>query len=690
VSQHIPRPSDLESAPLRHRFEDTFNPPALTNFLGVAQVDHDLTAIRSVSFPPLGSGDTITGVLFLDGRLFRSYAAEVTVRWRPDRVVRLARFGDLELETVTACVPGETAVVVDIAARNLGTRGRQVQLGLALASAVTVSREPWRWASPPSRPNRLERAGTALVGVCAETGAACVQGVDTTCSWIADNTLEVTLDLSAGETRRIGFVHALGETAADARALFDRLAGDVGHAIAEAEALWTRELEDVFQRDGASFSGSLPVLETDSDALRRLYWTGLVGVMYMRRDNPVSALGRTYDTLLPRYWQTTTFIWDYSLSSVLHALLDPTPMRRHLEHWIGTDIHAHYGTEWLTGSPIGVWYSVNDYAMTRLVRDYVRWTGDRDWLATSVATPDGAVRPIGEHVRSWARHWQTLRGSSSLADYGGVDNLLECVSTYTHEVASLNATNVWCLRVAAQAAALSGDEPAAAALRAEADALVQEVLELYVEGAGYWSARQPDGRLVPVRHCYDFQTTGFALADDLGPERRRELVDFFVRELRTDTWMRALSPFDPDAATSVRADHQWNGAYTAWPAEAAQALFRLGADEVALDWLPGLAESTAEGPFAQGHFVAGLVPTSHGGSPKGPPQPPYLMDWACSSSGSFVGMVLEGVFGVDVGLDGSVGATPRVARLDPDARLRGLVVGGRSYDVTAHGIAPSP
>jgi hypothetical protein len=234
-----------------------------------------------------------------------------------------------------------------------------------------------------------------------------------------------------------------------------------------------------------------------------------------------------------------------------------------------------------------------------------------------------------------------------------------------------------------------GEHDRAELLRREAAELAERVLELYVPGAGHWSARQPDGRLVPVRHCYDFQTTGMALAEDLVETRRRELVDFFVRELRTPTWMRALSASDPDAATSVRLDHQWNGAYTAWPAEAAQALFRLGADDVALDWLHGLAKSTAEGPFAQGHFVEGIVAASHDGAPKGPPQPPYLMDWACSSSGSYVGLVLEGVFGIDVGLDSSVRARPRVAALDPDARLRRLVVGGRSYDVDAQGVGPA-
>lgn len=680
----LPTLDDLASAPLRHRFEDMFNPPGLTNFLGAAQVDHDLVAIRSVSYPPLGVGDTITGTLFVDGRMLRSLAPEITVQWRPDRVLRRTRVGDLELETTTVCPPGETAVAVEIRVRNCGP-SRQVELGLALASTVTMMREPWRWSSPPSRPNRTERGARALVGRCAKTGAACVQGVDRAVEWAGDNLLQVRETLGAGETARFGFVFVVGETIDEAQAAFARLAADVPGAIRAAEELWRTELRGVFEHGGGGFSGSLPVLETESEALRRLYWLGLLGVMYMRRDSPHSVLGRTYDTLMPRYWQTTTFIWDYSLSSVLHALLDPEPMRRHLEHWIGIDIHAHYGTEWLTGSPIGVWYSVNDYAMTRLVRDYVRYSGDRAWLERELVAAEGPARPVADHVRDWSRHWRSLRGNGGLADYGGVDNLLECVSTYTNEVASLNATNVWCLRSAAEIELLRGNDREARRLRAEADELVRELLELYVPGTGYWNTRRPDGRLVPVRHCYDFQTAGLGLAEDLDAGRRRELVDFFVRELRTPAWMRALSAADPDAATSLRPDHQWNGAYTAWPSEAALALFRLGAADVVLEWLPGLARSTAEGPFAQGHFVEGLVPSSHDGAPKGPPQPPYLMDWACSSSGSFVGMVLEGVFGIDVRLDGSVTAHPSIAALDPDARLRGLVVAGTSYDVDARG-----
>ena len=70
---NIPTVHDLASDPLVHRFDEMFNPPGLTNFLGAAQVDHDLAAVRSIAFPPLAQGETVTGNLFVDGRLFRSY-----------------------------------------------------------------------------------------------------------------------------------------------------------------------------------------------------------------------------------------------------------------------------------------------------------------------------------------------------------------------------------------------------------------------------------------------------------------------------------------------------------------------------------------------------------------------------------------------------------------------------------------
>ena len=360
-------------------------------------------------------------------------------------------------------------------------------------------------------------------------------------------------------------------------------------------------------------------------------------------------------------------------------------MRKHIEHWIDLDTHKHFGTAWLTGGPVGQWYSVNDFAMTRLVRDYVRFTGD--------AGVPGRVEWVrsrsSEHLHDWATAWRGLRGEHALADYGGIDNLLECVSTYTHEVASFNAANVWSLRVAAEVADALGDADRAELLRKEADEQAGHVNELYVEGEGFWHARQPDGSTVPVRHCYDFNIVGTTIADDLstrpsGPRWWRS-SSASCRRRSGCARSRRRTPMRPSASgptTSGTAPTR-----PGRPTPAARS-FALGRGDVALDWLPGLARTANQGPVRQAHFVEEAEPLMAGGARKSPPQFPYLIDWACSSSGSWVSLILEGVFGVEVALDGTVTANPQVAALDPDARLTGLRVGPTTYDVTADGVTP--
>ncbi|UPL19115.1 hypothetical protein [Microbacterium aurugineum] len=259
------------------------------------------------------------------------------------------------------------------------------------------------------------------------------------------------------------------------------------------------------------------------------------------------------------------------------------------------------------------------------------------------------------------------------------------MSSYTHEVASLNAANVWSMRTAASLAELQGDSASAADLRAEAEALLPAVIARYVPGEGIFTAGQPDGTQLPVRHCYDFSVVGTTIADDLTPGVRDDMVSFFQRELQTDNWMRALSPWDADASYSPRPDHQWNGAYPAWPADAGRALAALGAPEVLTSWVEGLSRTANQGPMGQAHFVEEAVPGINGGARKAPPQLPYIIDWSCSSSGAWIELVIEALFGVSVAADGTVRAAGCVAALDPQAVLRGLRVGERHYDIHASG-----
>ena len=62
---------------------------------------------------------------------------------------------------------------------------------------------------------------------------------------------------------------------------------------------------------------------------------------------------------------------------------------------------------------------------------------------------------VHQYLAKYATNFKRFRTASGLSDYGGLNNLLECVNTYLHEVASLNAANVYNLRFAAELAELA-------------------------------------------------------------------------------------------------------------------------------------------------------------------------------------------------------------------------------------------
>lgn len=699
----IPTVHDFTSGEIVDRFDDMINPPGLTNHVVVAQVDHDVVAIRSLNMPPVSQGDCVTGRLYLGGRLAQSYGEPVTHEWRPDRVARSTQIDGWLIETVTVVPPETPGVLVRVSVTNHG-EARGLDLGLWLDSQA-VKTVPWRRAEPPRGHNRLVRDGARRRGepaspptgmeymgaleptadVSTLQGLVRIDGTDIDDTSAEDGLLRLRTPLAAGERWEGAFVALIGDEGVDLRPTFDALALDVDGAIAASERHWDRALRDLFTPETDLTSGALPMLETSNEAMLRLYWWGAMGTLWFRRENPAGVRPRHYDTLMPRYWQTTTFIWDYSLSSMVHALSDPDEMHGQLLHWIGLDINEHFGTEWLTGGPAGNWYSVNQYAMVRLVHDYVTITGDTAFLDEEVVA-GGRRLSVGDHVRQWALEWQGKRVNSELADYGEIDNLLECVSTYVHEVASLNAANVWCMRIAAELSRTQGLESEATKLERLADELVPAIMTLYRQGEGFFNTRHPDGTLVPVRHCYDFSTVGTTIADDLAGDVRRDMLRFFDEELRTPSWLRALSASDGNAGFSLRPDHQWNGAYPAWPADSARAAIQLGGPELVADWLPGLARTANQGPPGQAHMVEEAVPGIDGGARKAPPQFPYLIDWSCSSAGAWCELVIESIFGVRRHADGTVTACPELAHFDPAARLSGLRIAGRTYDIDAQGV----
>ncbi len=679
----IPTVDDVCSSPLIHKFGDMFNLPGLTNFLGCVQADLDMTGIGSLNFPPFATSETVTGCLYVNGRFFKATAAPITFTWYPDRIVREAEYEGVRFQSITILAVGRMAAAVRLTVGNMSGESRHLALKFGIRGSVIRSNDAWTVPPPPLGENNridIEKECGAVLFSSREGGAASCQGIFPRADRITEKELSLTLDLPPGEKKTVTFVHAIGGNAPEARDLFLAVGRNIEGEIARTRDDWNTELRSVFTPGNDRYSGFLPTLETSDERILRLYHTGILGVIYFKRDTPHSVIGRAYDTLMPRWWQSVTFMWDYSLSSIVHSLLDPLVMKKYLQLWMLSDIHKHFGTEYLTGSPVGPWYSVNDFAMTTLARDYLRWSGDGRWVDENVGG-----RPVIEYLLDYANNWKQFRQPGGLADYGGLLNLLECVSTYIHQVASLNAANVFMMRFAAELLSARGDARAAA-FRGEAEELLAALRPLYAKGEGHWRSRFPDGTLVDVRHCYDFFTVMNTIGDDLTAGEKSEMIGFFKRELYSPTWMHALSPGDDDAMFSVRPDHQWNGAYPAWPPQSLLALYRAGEADLAFHWMQGLARSANQGPFGQAHFVDPIIDPDAGGARKAPIDFPYITDWTVSSGGSWVSAIIEGLFGVRATLDKGISAVPQFGPFDPDARLVNLHHQGSLYNVTRDGI----
>jgi hypothetical protein len=489
------------------------------------------------------------------------------------------------------------------------------------------------------------------------------------------------ISLNPGEARTFHYLNVIGEGTETVLDLYDRQQANFEQLLKENEEHCTNLLRSAFTPGNSEFSGHLPQLITSNRELWKLYYTGFTNLLVNRSVSPDSVYGPTYVTI-PHFGPTETFIWDAMLTSLSLALLDPQPLRSLLENWLVLDMHQHVGTDYLTGQGVGPWYAVNDMGILRCAHAYLRVTGDLAWLDKTIGG-----KPAIEHLVDHALYWKTLdKLGHGLADYGILDNLLEVVSTWIHEVPAMNAGNVYGMRFVASLLERRGDSARAAQLRSEANALAARInRRLYVQGKGWWMAGQPNGTFNEVRHCYDLLTVLDTMAEDLSEMQKKEMSAFFWRELYTPLWMHALSPGDTDATWNLRADHSWLGAYTAWPSMTAKGLYKIDPPSRVASWVKGLAKSANQGPFGQAHIVETIFPPENGGAFKCPKERPYDNDWCCVSGGSFTDLVIDTIFGADLTLHDGIRVNSHLSDFDPAASLVNVQYQGKNFNVTRDG-----
>jgi hypothetical protein len=580
-------------------------------------------------------------------------------------------------------------VLFRVTLKNLVAQEQEVDVAADLIGMVGKYETGWDWGYPVPRDPKefsaqrsIEEASLIIrhLKTSARVAFAFAQNPDQLEQLGDHGHARWKVALRPNESRSIGFVMVVGEREEEeVLTLAKHWASAFETTFMAAKDRWQRRFNEGFTPGNGFFSGSLPVLITRDQSLRRVYYMSVLSMLIMLRTN-FTLQPRVYITCAPQYAVTLTYFWDSAMVPVLTALLDPAMMRDQLKRWLTMDVHRYFAQDFFSGQGSGVWYSANDVSLFGMLQTYVQVTGDLGFLDEKAGE-----KTVIEQMGGLVTHWRQLaRNDCSLADYGGVRNLLECVPTYTHGVASLNAANVGMMRAFANLIQSRGDRSGAEQLREDAKHLAAAVLRLYVPGQGVWNCLQPDGKHQEVRHVYDFIMTAKWIPEDLPASMRSEMLRFVEQELMTKYWLRALSLKDPAASRSDRPDHGPMGAYDGWPPLTLEAMHALGFKKEALHCLYRFEKVTHEGPFSQSHellgreFDAPVRVAEKGGQ---------ATNELCG--GTFAEVIIRSFFGFQPDWEGRKGLVEPESSRGFSGRLVGLRWRGKLYNVTSddHGLS---
>ena len=162
------------------------------------------------------------------------------------------------------------------------------------------------------------------------------------------------LQLGPKESDQLNFVVALAEGGRRALELYQRLHLSFTETEKQSEASFENLVQAAFTPGNSEFSGHLPRLVTHDESLWKLYHNGFVNLPFARRVSLDSMYGPTYLTLSGHVLPTLSFPWDTSLASLSLALLDPVPLRKLVEVWLGLPMHEQHSSDYISGESCGL------------------------------------------------------------------------------------------------------------------------------------------------------------------------------------------------------------------------------------------------------------------------------------------------------------------------------------------------
>ncbi|MFN6043973.1 MAG: hypothetical protein ACK49I_00735 [Verrucomicrobiota bacterium] len=408
------------------------------------------------------------------------------------------------------------------------------------------------------------------------------------------------MKLAAGAEWQGSLLCVYGTTPREVSALAGKWHDRTDEAFTASKAWWEELWAAAFTPGSKHFSGHMPVLETSNKAVAKLYYTGILTLLCLRRCYKDSLLKTAYLTLAPRRGEGSIYLaWDLPYIAPVLARLDPEALAEHWKLLCTAPLFSHMCVNLFNGEhtsfpcvgdPLARMTPVLELAKRNRLGTLLETKIVRSGKAVkkfknngeAVYGPDKQTKLTGADalIEAATAQQHFALGKTGLVDFGDRGNYLECTTTYAHGTAGHTAVQYAALR---DLKTLRKKSPAT---DAESRRLRAAVLGLYRKGEGFFDCEHTDGQRHAARNIYDIGLVLNALGTELPAAMVKEITSFVQRDLVTPTWARCIASYDPDSASGLRCDHQWAGCFGAWPGQFISGLNKAGGAAKAFDDFP--------------------------------------------------------------------------------------------------------
>lgn len=432
------------------------------------------------------------------------------------------------------------------------------------------------------------------------------------------------------------------------------------------EEWMTRSFSD-FENRLAQLFQKVPRLEASDKRLEQFYNRSLLHFLLTQWHVPEFLLHPHYGTGGVLGGTLANYLWDFGEPWELFPLYDPSSTKTHVKQFLSIDLAKHFSFDPMTGKGLGPFYPVNQEKIIGLVYYYVLNTGDVAFLRESLQ---------GKTILQWVL-WNATWGDDlqrpvQLIDYGNGNHHLELRHDirYDHIVPDLNGRRYLNYKWAAALAAIAGED--ASYLHDRADQLKKLLRkELWDPQARWFALKTPDGRKDLRYTVQMFKLIGSPVLDK--DQEDGLLSHLNEREFLSEFGLHSMAKHDP-AYDQVDFDNGGGGCFTAFPAQIAERLYRIGRADLAEELFARTLWWGSRVPYWGDSFAANYIE--------------YRKDTPLQSTfdaSAAAQAIIFGMFGIQTTATGEIRIKPQAPSFSPRIAVRGVHLRGHHFDVLVNG-----